>query len=121
MDKGWKQFERRVSRDHGVERQPVTGERDGSDAMPHPLFCFQMKLRKAIPKCIREWSDSIHRSASKTGKCGVLIVKEPGKHDDNALVIVRYRDWVDLHGSPPAADAVARGSANQAGPPTRDA
>lgn len=98
-EKRWKVFERRVSRDHGVERQPITGERDGSDAMPHPLFCFQMKLRKAIPKCIREWSDSIHRSAQKSGKCGVLIVKEPGKHDDNALVIVRYRDWVDLHGS----------------------
>lgn len=105
-DKGWKQFERRVSRDHGVERQPVTGERDGSDAMPHPLFCFQMKLRKAIPKCIREWSDSIHRAATKDSKVGILIVKEPGKHDDNALVIVRYRDWVDLHGSVSNAPAV---------------
>jgi hypothetical protein len=30
----------------------------------------------------------------------VLIVKEPGKHDESALVIVRYRDWVDLHGTP---------------------
>ncbi len=99
-DKGWKQFERRVARDHGVERQPVTGERDGSDAMPHAMFCFQMKLRKAIPKCIREWSDSIHRAATKAEKVGILIVKEPGKHDDNALVIVRYRDWVDLHGTP---------------------
>lgn len=102
-DKGWKQFERRVSRDHGVERQPVTGERDGSDAKEHPVFCFQMKLRKAIPKCIREWSDSIHRSAQKAGKCGVLIVKEPGKHDENALVIVRYGDWIDLHGTPVSA------------------
>ena len=98
-DKGWKQFERRVSRDHGVERQPVTGERDGSDAMPHALFCFQMKLRKSIPKCIREWSDSIHRSAQRAGKIGILIVKEPGLHDENALVVVRYRDWVDLHGT----------------------
>ena len=98
-DKSWKAFERRISRDHGVERQPITGERDGSDAMPHPLFCFQMKLRKAIPKSIREWSDSIHRTAQRAGKCGVLIVKEPGKHDGNALVILRYADWVDLHGS----------------------
>jgi hypothetical protein len=60
---------------------------------------FQMKLRKAIPKCIREWSDSIHRTAQRQGKCGVLIVKEPGLRDDNALVIVRYKDWLDLHGS----------------------
>lgn len=97
-DKGWKQFERRISRDHGVERRPNTGERDGSDAMPHPLFAFQMKLRKAIPKCIREWSDGIHGAAKRDGKVGVLIVKEPGLHDANALVILRYGDWVDLHG-----------------------
>jgi len=57
-----------------------------------------MKLRKAIPKCIREWSDDIHEEGRKHGKVGVLIVKEPGKHDDNALVILRYRDWIDLHG-----------------------
>ena len=98
-DKGWKQFERRVSRDHGCERQPVTGERDAGDSMPHPMFALQMKLRKAIPKCIRDWSDNIHRTAQRDGKIGVLIVKEPGKHDDNALVILRYRDWVDLHGT----------------------
>lgn len=106
-DRGWKQFERRISRDHGVERRPNTGERDGSDAMPHPLFSFQMKLRKAIPKCIREWSDGIHAAAKRDGKVGVLIVKEPGLRDENALVIVRYRDWIDLHGSP--ADAQREG------------
>jgi|SRR6187399_3634290 len=104
---GWKQFERRVARDHGVERQPVTGERDASDCQVHPMFCFQVKLRQAIPKGIRAWSDSIHRAAGKVGKMGVLIVKEPGKRDDNALVILRYQDWVDLHGSPrtPTLDA----------------
>ena len=98
-DRAWKQFERRISRDHGVERQPNTGARDGSDSMPHPIFSFQMKLRKAIPKCIREWSDGICANAAREGTIGVLIVKEPGKHDDNALVILRYRDWVALHGA----------------------
>jgi hypothetical protein len=97
-DRGWKKFERRISRDHGVERRPNTGERDGSDSMPHPLFAFQMKLRKAIPKCIREWSDGIHGTAKREGKVGVLIVKEPGLRDENALVILRYGDWLDLHG-----------------------
>ena len=98
-DRGWKQFERRISRDHGVERQAVTGERDGSDSQPHPLFVFQMKLRKAIPKSIRAWSDSISRTAARQGKVGVLIVKEPGLHDANALVVLRYQDWIDLHGT----------------------
>ena len=98
-DHAWKQFERRVSRAHGVERQPVTGERGGSDSMPHPLFCLQMKLRRAIPKCLREWSDSIHATAQRHGRIGVLIVKEPRKRDDDAIVILRYRDWVYLHGN----------------------
>ena len=97
-DKSWKAFERRISRDHGVERRPNTGERDGSDSMPHELFCFQMKLRKSVPKCIREWSDGICTTAAKEGKIGVLVVKEPGLRDDNALVVLRYKDWVDLHG-----------------------
>src|SRR5262245_1109373 len=100
----WKKFERRISRDHGVERQPVTGERGAGDSKDHPLFAFQMKLRKAIPKCIREWSDSICATATRAGKVGVLIIKEPGKHDDNAMVVLRYRDWVDLHGSQSSGD-----------------
>lgn len=66
------------------------------------MFSFQIKLRKSVPKTIRDWSDSIHRCAQKHGKTGVLIVKEPGKHDDNALVILRYQDWIDLHGTPKA-------------------
>lgn len=98
-DRGWKSFERRVSRDHGVERRPNTGERNGSDCMDHPVFCLQMKLRKAIPKCIRQWSDGIADVARRQHKVGVLIVKEPRLHDDNALVILRYRDWVALHGN----------------------
>lgn len=98
-ERGWKKFERRISRDHGCERQPVTGEREAGDSKEHPLFAFQMKLRKAIPKSIREWSDGICRTAKRDGKIGVLIVKEPGLHDENALVILKYRDWVDLHGA----------------------
>ena len=102
-DKGWKAFERRIAADCGGRRIPVTGERDGQD-VEAGMFFYQAKLRKAIPKCIREWSDSIHRAATKGGKVGVLVIKEPGKHDDNALVIVRYRDWVDLHGSVRSAE-----------------
>lgn len=71
------------------------------------MFAFQMKLRKTIPKCIREWSDGICRTAARDGKIGVVIMKEPGKHDDNALVVVRYRDWVELHGSAKSDPAVA--------------
>lgn len=105
-DKSWKAFERRIARDHGCERIPVTGERHGADAR-NAMFSIQTKLRKAIPKCIREWSDQICATATRERRIGVLIVKEPGKRDDHALVILRYRDWCDLHGS--QAEAVDQG------------
>jgi hypothetical protein len=93
---GWKQFERRIARDHGVERQAVTGERDGSDVMTHPRYVISCKLRQAIPKTIRAWADSIYRCATRHGKLGVLVIKEPGKQDDSALVVLRYKDWLTL-------------------------
>lgn len=97
-----------MARDHGVERRPNTGERDGEDTMPHALFAFQVKLRKAIPKCIRQWSDGICATAQRAGKVGVLVVKEPRKRDEDALVILRYKDWIDLHGNGRDGDDVVR-------------
>ena len=43
----------------GVERQPVTGERDGADNAPHPMFCFQFKLRRMIPSWLFVWLGGI--------------------------------------------------------------
>lgn len=98
MDKGWKAFERRASRDMGVERQPVTGERHGADNAPHPLFAFQFKLRKVVPSWLFAWLGGIVDTATRDGKVGVLVLKRPRMDDADAVVCVRWRDWVDLHG-----------------------
>ena len=82
----------------GVERQPVTGERDGADNAPHPLFCFQFKLRRVIPVWLFAWLGGIAETATRAGKVGVLVLKRPHVEDADAVVIVRWRDWVDLHG-----------------------
>lgn len=95
---GWKKFELRVCRDMGVERRPNTGERDGADNMPHPLFCFQFKLRKMLPKWCWKWLAGIVQVAQRDNKIGVLVVKVPRMRDEEALVILRWADWVDLHG-----------------------
>ena len=93
---GWKKFERRIARDHGVERQPVTGERDGSDIKEHARYVISCKCRSAVPKTVRDWADSIARCGRRYGKVPVLVMKEPGKHDDSALVVLRYADWIRL-------------------------
>ena len=96
-DKGWKQFERRCSRDFGVERIPVTGERHGADGVC-AMFSFQFKKRKALPSWLFEWLDGICVAAKRTNTVGVVVMKTPGMEDGDALVVLRWRDWVDLHG-----------------------
>jgi hypothetical protein len=101
MDRGWKQFERRLSRDMGVERQAVTGARHGADNQPHPLFCFQFKLRRSLPRWLFTWLDGIVATAQRDDKIGVLVLKTPHQRDADALVLVRWQDWIDLHGTAP--------------------
>jgi len=96
-DRGWKQFERRCCRDFGEQRIPVNGEYQGPDGMS-TLFCFQFKLRRALPTWIFAWLSGIVGAARRRGKVGVLVLKTPGMEDRDALVIVRWSDWVDLHG-----------------------
>ena len=97
-DRGWKSFERRQCRDMGVERQPVTGERHGADNQPHELFAFQFKLRKALPAWLWTWLAGIVATADRDSKIGVLVLKRPRQRDTDALAIVRWGDWVALHG-----------------------
>lgn len=95
-DKGWKAFERRMARDMNVERIPVTGERAGADARTN-LFAFQFKNRKVIPGWLFRWLAGIVQSAGRD-QVGVLVLKRPRQRDRDALVILRWSDWVELHG-----------------------
>lgn len=99
-DKGWKQFERRCSRAMNVERQPVTGERNGADNAPHPLFCFQFKNRRMLPSWLWAWLRGIVTTAQRSEKIGVLVLKVPRMRDGDAIVLLRWADWVGLHGTP---------------------
>ena len=96
-DKGWKQFERRCAQDMGTTRIPVTGERDGADCTTE-MFCFQFKLRSSLPDWLWRWLRGIVERARPTNRIGVLVLKHPHQRDTDALVVLRWRDWVDLHG-----------------------
>lgn len=98
-DKAWKAYERRMCRSVGTERIPVTGERDGADGQT-AMFCYQFKLRDVVPFWIIEWLAGIVNKAIETNRVGVLVLKRPGDLDRDSLVVVRWKDWVDLHGEP---------------------
>lgn len=96
-DPGWKKFERRCARDMGVQRIPVTGERHGADAVT-PMFAFQFKCRSMLPSWIFGWLDGITGTAARNDKIGVLVMKTPRMRDTEALVVLRWADWLALHG-----------------------
>lgn len=97
-DRGWKQFERRMCKDMGTNRIPVTGEREGADGATS-LFAFQFKLRRSLPGWLFTWLAGIVANAERSGKVGVLVLKTPRLRDAESLVVLRWKDWVDLHGS----------------------
>lgn len=99
---GWKGFERRICRDMGTERIPVTGERLGADGRTE-MFCIQAKLRARIPDWLFQWLGGIVQTAASSNRVGVLVLKQPRMKDTDALVVLRWKDWVDLHGKSPEA------------------
>ncbi len=100
-DRGWKQAERRMARDVGSERIPVTGERAGAD-FEDGVAVYQLKVRKTIPSWLWEWLTGIQGAGLSKRKAGVLVLKRPRERDEDAVVILSWRDWVDLHGVPPS-------------------
>lgn len=96
-DRGWKQAERRMARDVGTERIPVTGERHGAD-FADGIACYQLKVRRAIPSWLWDWLSGIRGAGQRAGKAGVLVLKHPRQQDTDALVVLTWADWVSLHG-----------------------
>jgi hypothetical protein len=104
----WKAAERRVAADLGGSRIPVTGiDRHGADVVT-PMFHIQVKLRKSLPTWLWEWLGGIRHDAivnnPAPGKIGVLILKKPRQKDTEALVVMSYGDFIDLHGSTPTQE-----------------
>jgi hypothetical protein len=96
----WKGFERRCASRLGGKRRPVTGmDRGDGDAFTE-MFEYQCKLRQGQPSYLREWLSGIVGTATARNRIGVVIWKEPGagRPDDDALVVLRLKDWTDLHG-----------------------
>ena len=71
------------------------------------MFEVQNKLRAGHPEYLKRWLAEICHTAKCRARIGVVIWKEPGRgHDDgDALVVMRLRDFIDLHGAPAVTPA----------------
>ena len=97
-DKAWKSFERRIAKRVGGRRIPSTGEKEGVDVDAGP-FVYQAKLRRGMPSYLKDWLRGIVAAGErKGGSTGVVVWKAPNARDDDAVVVLRLRDWQDWHG-----------------------
>ena len=98
MDRAWKAFERRLAKRMGGKRLACTGEKDGIDVDAGP-FVYQAKLRRGLPSYLRSWLSGIVEAGARKGSIGVVVWKAPNARDDDAVVLLRLRDWEALHGN----------------------
>jgi len=98
-ERRWKRVERKLAGDVGVQRIPVTGERDGAD-FADASACYQAKSRRALPGWLWRWLSGIRATGQRHGKAGVLVLHRPGQARADALVVLSWADWCALHGTP---------------------
>jgi hypothetical protein len=97
--RSWKAAETRFARDVGTERKPCDGSRAGAD-FADGLCAYQLKVRREIPGWLWEWLGGIQDNAKRVSKAGVLVLKHPRMDDAEAVVVLSWKDWCDLHGKP---------------------
>jgi len=51
-----------------------------------------------FPSWIFEWLEGIVGNAKPKEKIGVLVLRRPNQPRRKSLVVLRWDDWVDLHG-----------------------
>jgi hypothetical protein len=95
-DRSWKAWERRLAHALGTRRIPVTGERAGADVVDG-LFAYQAKLGRRCPAYLRAWLAGIVTAAERRGLVGVVVWKPNRARDRDALVLLRFADWRELH------------------------
>lgn len=106
-NRSWKAAETRFARDVGHERKPCDGSRAGAD-FEDGVACYQLKVRRSIPGWLWEWLGGIQGTAKGKGKAGVLVLKHPRQRDEDAVVVLSWADWVELHGRPSAQASSAQ-------------
>ena len=86
---GWKQYERRIARLFGVERKGILGKADFETAH----LAGETKVLAEMPKKLMGWYAQANKNCP-LGKHPIIIVKERGRKDDNAYVIMRLKNFL---------------------------
>lgn len=94
----WKRRESMVAARLNGRRIPVTGlDRHGADVVT-PLAHVQQKHGRKRPGYLKDWLDGICGTASDHGKIGIVVWSAMREDAGDAIVLMRLRDFQDLHG-----------------------
>jgi len=101
-DKTWKAVERQAAKALGTERIPVTGRQQdlGGSDFEDGLVCYSMKHGYSQPGYILGWLHAICAFAFRREKLGAVIWHKKGGRMKDSVVVMRFEDWVQLHGKP---------------------
>ena len=91
-DKAWKAFEREIAKRLGGQRAGPLG-REGPDVL-HPLWAPECKMRKKLPRLLTEAMDQAVTN-TPPGKIPLVILHQAHDEYDQALVVMRLRDFED--------------------------
>ncbi len=103
----WKQHERWWAMALGGRRVPVTGRSRGDTPdVEHPLYAIEVKAGKVLSPRLQLGVKQAVAAANGTGKTPLLCISHhaPGRRDVEHYVLLRLRDWQDLHGGPVGAE-----------------
>lgn len=103
-DMAWKADEREAAKNMGVERIPVSGrqrDKHGAD-FEDGLVMVQNKrgYKHASVNLVREWLDGIRATAACHEKIGVVRWRKANQRHKDALVVMTWGDFIELHGLP---------------------
>jgi len=94
-DKLWKASERKISRLLGGQRAGAVG-REGPDVI-HPHLAVEVKERRKLPAWLLSAVEQAIMGAPKD-KLPMVVLHRAGDRYEDALVVVRLRDWQEWYG-----------------------
>lgn len=93
--RAWKHLERRVARALGMTR---TGQHGGAD-VSSPWAAIECKYRASVPAWLTDAVDQARRNAG-VSQLPVVVLATHGQRLQDALVVVRFSDFVEHYGAP---------------------
>lgn len=94
----WKRRERDVAKALGGERKPVSGRVQHEADVVSQLFVVQVKHGRRRPQMLQDWLSGICGQA-KDGQVGIVVWADNHERLSDAVVLMRFADFQDLHGS----------------------